>query len=382
MNMSSSKIINVLHIITDLDIGGAEKVLTSLVVSSTRSNIRYSVISLKSEGEYAEEIRTSGIDVYSVGMKKSFKDIFLLLKLARLIRIENPDIVQTWMYHADFIGGMIAKLTTRAKIVWNIRHSDLGPEVKISTKLTRTLLAKLSGLIPSTIVTCSKKAKEFHVGLGYKSEKFIYIPNGINLQQYKKDRDDGIAIRKKIDIKASEIALGVIARFHPQKDHRNFISAANKIAAYYPKIHFVLCGNKMDLNNDELTSWIGKEYLDRFHLLGKRTDMPQIMSSLDILVSSSSHGEAFPNVVAEAMANEVPCVVTDVGDSAEVVGDTGIVVSPSNPLALEKGISAMIDKILNTDEKLGQVARKRVIDLFSLKAMKDNYEDLYSTIAS
>ena len=175
--------------------------------------------------------------------------------------------------------------------------------------------------------------------------------------------------------------IGSIARFHPQKDHRNFIKAAGLLHKRKPDVHFLLCGEDIDSNNNILLTQIDSEEIrDNCHLLGKRKNIPEIQASLDILTMHSSFGDSFPLVVGEAMASSTPCVVTDIGDSFYLVGDTGKVVTPGNPNTLVKAWEEFIDMDRSELKKLGENARKRVLSKFSIQSVVLKYEKLYEKV--
>ena len=171
------------------------------------------------------------------------------------------------------------------------------------------------------------------------------------------------------------------ARFNPQKDHYSLVQAINILKDQGLDFRIILCGQDMDWDNIQLTSWIKEANLgDRFFLLGPRDDMPRITAALDIAVLSSAHGEGFPNVLGEAMASEVPCVATDVGDSAEIVGDTGFVVPPRDPEALAEAIKKIVDLGPDGRADLGRTARQRVEERFELGKVVGRYEWLYEEV--
>jgi glycosyltransferase involved in cell wall biosynthesis len=176
------------------------------------------------------------------------------------------------------------------------------------------------------------------------------------------------------------LLIGMVARFHPQKDHHTFVRAASLLADQ-PGVHFLLCGKEITGQNVELSGWIGGTGIgSRIHLLGLREDIPRVVAALDIATLSSSHGEGSPLVVGEAMASGVPCVVTDVGDSAEIVGATGLVVAPRRPEALAEAWRELIEGGPELRGRLGQLARQRVEERYSLPATVSMYQHLYSSL--
>lgn len=375
--------IKVVHIITGLSTGGAEMMLYKLISASVNSALEHRVISLTTMGTFGSSLQELGVETRSMGLSPGFAVILALPRLIRAVRTMRPDIVQTWMYHADLLGGIAAHLAGCHHVAWGIRNSNLDADkTKLHTRMTAKLCAALSPFIPQRIVSCSEQAATVHQVRGYKADKFVVIPNGFDLERFRPDRSARQIIRSEIGLNDSSLLVGLIARFDPQKDHHGFIKAAGHIAESKPEANFLLAGSGVDKANVELINWIqATGYQNRFHLLGRRDDIPRIMAALDVLVSSSV-GEAFPNVLGEAMACGVPCVVTDVGDSANIVGETGIVVQPSNP---EK-LAAACQEILSMSEKeralLSEHAMRRVEEYFALEKIVKRYEALYKELIS
>jgi glycosyltransferase involved in cell wall biosynthesis len=314
-------------------------------------------------------------------MKPGMPDPAALLKLMRLLRRHRPALVQTWMYHADLLGGLAARLAGRIPVVWGIHQASLAKEGnKKLTLFTIRLCAKLSGYLPDRIICCSKAALEAHSALGYARDRMVMIPNGFDLGIYKPDPAARASVRAELDLAGDAVLVGLFARFHVQKDHRTFISAARKIHAVHGDVHFVLCGDGIDWNNPVLADWIASAGLNGVvHLLSHRNDVPRLMAAMDI-VSLSSFAEAFPNVVGEAMACGVPCVVTDTGDSALLIGETGLTVPPRDPERLADAWLKMLAMNAEMRQQQGKRARERIAEHFSLPAIVARYESLYEEV--
>ncbi len=369
----------ILHIITGLSTGGAEMMLYKLLSRLDRDAFEPGVISLMDMGTLGNEIQALGIPVYPLGMRRGIPDPLKLLRLVRLIRTARPHIIQTWMHHADLLGGLAAKLAGNSPIIWGIRSSTFD---QATSRRTTVLIAKISALLspklPACIVSCSEIARQVHVAMGYADDKMVVIPNGFDLELFKPDPEARWGLRQEEGIGAEDIVIGLIGRFHPQKDHRNFIQAAGLVSEKIPQVRFLLCGEGIDWDNRELVSWIQAAGIqERCILLGRRSDMPRINAALDLVSLASAYGEAFPNVIGEAMACGVPCVVTDVGDSAYIVGDTGIVVPPKDPQALTKGWQRLLSMDDSDYRQLGERARKRIEIKFSIKSITQMYSRLY-----
>jgi glycosyltransferase involved in cell wall biosynthesis len=372
----------VLHIITGLSTGGAERMLLKLLTGMNRQQFELSVVSLTTEGELGPSIRELGIPLVTLGMRPGRATPLDLLRLGQAIRRISPNVVQTWMYHADLLGGFAARLVGVPTVCWNIRHSNFDmSEDKWHTRQTARACAWVSRWLPKVIVCNSRNAAAIHQQLGYEATKFRIIPNGFDPHQYRPDPEARASVREELGLKHDAILVGLIARFNPQKNHLGFIEAASRLLDQAPDVHLVLVGKNIDENNVVLRRWIHeKGKTERFHLLGLRPDIARLTAALDVAVSSSSHGEGFPNVVGEAMATGVPCVVTDVGDSSWIVGDTGNVVPPGESVALCAALYNMVSKSREERVKIGEMARRRIIEHFSLEYVVGEYERLYGDL--
>jgi glycosyltransferase involved in cell wall biosynthesis len=336
------------------------------------------VISFIGPGIVGERIQSLGIPVYRLGMRPGVPDPLALLRLVRLLRRLRPELVQTWLYHADLIGGVAARLAGVPKLAWNIRNGNLDRDKnKRHTRWVAKTCSLLSRRLPDRIVCNSRNAAAVHQAAGYDAARFVIIPNGFDLSLYRPDPEVRLSLRAELGLASNATLVGLIARFDVQKDHHCFIQAAKDVAAAQPGVHFVLAGTAVTGDNPILSAWVREAGLqDRVHLLGPRQDIARLMPALDVLVSSSV-GEAFPNVLGEAMACGVPCVATDVGDSAWIVADTGIVVAPGRPDRLVQG---MLDLLAAGPERraaLGVAARERVHEKFDMAQVAQRYLRLY-----
>lgn len=374
--------IKLLHLITDLDVGGAEMMLYRVLTRLDRSAFAPEVIALTDVGPLGARISALGIGVGTLGMRRGAPDPLGFLRLTRRLRANPPDVIQTWMYHADLLGGLVARLAGRAKVAWSLRQSNLDRRVnKPSTLLVVRACARLSHWLPARIVCNSDAACRAHTRLGYAAGKMVVIPNGFDLSAFKPDPEARVAVRRELGLPEEAVLIGLVARFDPQKDHGNFVRAAGLLHARRPDAHFLLCGGGVTWENRELAGWIEAAGIrGQCHLLGPRDDVPRLTAALDE-ATSSSNGEGFPNVIGEAMACGVPCVVTAVGDSAVVVGTTGRVVPPGDPWALAAGWSALLALGPAGRQRLGEAARERIGERFSLPAVVARYEQLYRDLA-
>jgi glycosyltransferase involved in cell wall biosynthesis len=241
--------------------------------------------------------------------------------------------------------------------------------------------ALLSSRIPREIICCGEVPKRVHIEMGYDAKKTVVIPNGFDLTKFQPDPLARSFVRQELQIPAEAPLIGLIARFHPKKDHRTFIEAAGILHRTNREVYFILCGDGISEENKELLGWIREAGIrNHCRLLGVREDMPRLTAALDIASSTSSYGEGFPVVLGEAMACGVPCVVTDVGDSAHLVGTTGVVVSPHSPFELAEAWQNLLQLDHNTKLRLAMDARYRIADNFSLPAVVSRYEGVYQQV--
>lgn len=355
--------------------------LLKLLGHHSSDSIEATVFSLRENGPVGEKIREIGIPVRVMDFNPCAPNPIKILTLTGWLRQGRFDIVQTWMYHADLIGGVAAKLAGNLPVVWGIHHTDLKPaSTKRSTLLVAKTCALISRMLPDAIVSVSQKGIESHIGIGYCKAKMQRIPNGFDLEVFKPDSVARAYMRKEFGLGEEDQVVGIVGRFHPIKDFATFVKAAGIVSSYVASVRFVLCGEGLQWENDELASWIRAAGItDKCYLLGKRDKVHQIMSALDIFVSSS-RSESFPLAVGEAMACGVPCVVTDVGDSELIIGNTGLAVQAQDPGLLAEAIIAILSRSREERQRLGAAARKRIRDNFSLPVIARQYEELYRSL--
>ncbi len=369
----------VVHVITGLERGGAETVLHRLCIHC--DNVEHVVISLTDEGTFGPLLSAAGVPVHTLGMLRGRASISGLWKLYRLIQRIRPDTVQTWMYHSDLLGGLSARLAGVRSVYWNIRNSNLDPDcTAMGTRLTARACAVASRLIPRRIVCCSRQSASVHTNLGYQAEKIQIIPNGYDLDHFRPDQAAGARLRNQFPRAENLPVLGMVARFDPQKDHRNLLQAWERLAKRGVNFIGILAGTGMTMENRVLRRWIADQSLqNRVFPFGLREDVFAVMNALDINILSSSYGEAFPNVLAEAMACGTPCVTTDVGDAGMIVGETGWVVPARNPEALTDALHAALK--LREDHaawaKRQEACRLRIAENFSMQRMVEAYSRLW-----
>jgi glycosyltransferase involved in cell wall biosynthesis len=372
--------VKVIHIITGLNVGGAETMLYKLLSKVKADQFQSAVISLSDKGTLGPAIESLGIPVYTIDMRppgiprwdswRRLKEALILFK---------PNVIQGWMYHGNLFSRLAGSMAN-VPVVWNVRQTlyDFSHE-KLISRMVIWLNARLSHY-PAKIIYNSHKAVVQHELFGFKSSKSLMVPNGFDCERFKPNLTARKQIRKELKISNETILIGHIARYHPMKNHTNFLCAAAKLCKRLPNVSFLLAGSDVDKSNAKLIEQIELLDIEKYvHLLGERSDMPALNASLDISVSSSST-EGFSNSIGEAMACGVPCVVTDVGDTPSVIGDTGIVVPPQDDNALAAGIESLLAMPLTERCTLGANARIRIETNYGLGAVVEQYEMLYEKL--
>lgn len=369
-------------VITSLGTGGAETMLFKLLERLDRGRFCPVVISLTTQGDFGPRLEDLGVPVHTIGMHSGVPSPFGVLRLAGILSTVKPALVQTWMYHADLLGGLASRLARVGPVVWGVRHSDLSRDHnKWSTLAVVWLCARLSSTLPARIVSCSERARQIHVAAHYTADKFTVIPNGFEIDRFVPSSEARASVRDELALHADTPLVGHIGRFHPQKNHPGLIEAFKTVRQQRPDVHFLLAGTGVERANRSFWQRVADAGLEGCcHALGRRDDVPRLMASLDVL-ASSSHGEGFPNVLGEAMACEVPCVVTDVGDCAELVGDTGLVVPPGDMRGLAKQVLKVLQLPPAQRDGLGRSARERVTANYEIGDVVRRYEQFYRQTA-
>ena len=355
----------VVHIITGLNQGGAETVLTRLLENASFYDDFY-IISLTGKGYYSDYIK---YPIYHLNYSDPFALINSTIKLIRILRKIQPDIIQTWLYHSDLIGGVIGKIFTDESIFWNIRNGNLDPKlISRSTWISAKICAIFSRIIPDKIISCSTKAAATHEIFGYIGNKFIIIPNGTHFPNQVKSIKNRNTFLEKFSLPEDAILLGNISRWNPLKDHKTLLESFSLSLSKNPNIYLLLVGNGLEEENSELGILIDHFNLRKsVILLGQLKDISYVLGVLDLFILSSV-GEAFPNVLIEAMSYEVYCVSTDVGDAAYILGDEKFIVQPQASVELAETINYCLN-LINSGTKLNKFYIDRIKNLFSIENM-------------
>jgi len=371
--------VRITHLITDLDVGGAEVMLARLLDADRDPRFEQAVVSLTTLGPVAARIQRRGVPVFAIGVQPSRPGPAALWRLVRLLHRLKPDILQTWLYHADFAGLVARPLARVPRIVWNIRCSSFDlADHHGSFAILLKVLALLSRR-PTAVLYNSKVGRQAHEQFGYAPRRSVVIPNGFDVSDFKPRPTASHELRQQLNLGGNVKIVGLLARYHPMKDHLTFFKAAAELVKKRSDVHFVAAGRGVDvaphLRNDVerlgLTPCLS--------LLPERADPAIFLAGLDVAVCSS-YSEAFPNIVAEAMACGTPCVATDAGDSSDIIGTAGRTVPTRDPIAL----AAAVDDLLQLDAQkrvaLSEAARARIVHEFSIEHIAAQYEQFYESL--
>ena len=369
----------VIHIINELDAGGAERVLTRIACHNAQTNgPKQIVVSLMGEGVYGADLRASGVDLHCLGMTSGLRDLpGAIIRLSRLMRREKPDAIMSWLYHSDFISTLAAMLSGRGtkRLAWNIRCAEMDlAQYGRSTRGVLTLLAKLSRF-PAIVAANSHAGQRHHITCGYHPKKWAFLPNGFDTDEWQPDPDAKTRLCKELGIAPSKHVVGMVARKDPAKDHATLFKAVYRVLHDGHAVHLVLIGQ--DTGNLPIPD----ELKNNVSALGLRRDIAKLVPALDVAVLSSSFGEGFPNVIGEAMACGVPTIGNGVGDVADILGDTGKTVPLCAPTALATAIAELLSEDSDSKTFRKAATRQRIIDHYSLAAMNERYLALWDGLA-
>ena len=364
-----------------LSLGGAESAMYRLILNSHSHS--HTVICLNNVGPYEAMYQEIDVPVVVLNMKSNRVPILILIQLYREIKRIDPDVVQAWMYHGNLIGGVVARLAGVGRVIWGIRLSNpLNGQIKKSTRFVNHLSAKFGASVPDLIISCATKATYEHIKMGYPSRKFATIHNGYDTEILKYNEQDRDTYRNLWGVKFSTTVFGIVARWHPQKDHRTLIKALKKLSEIPCgdwKCVFIGTGLTED-NSDLMRLILDFDLEDKCILQGEMIDIKGVFSALDVNVLTSKD-EGFPNVIAEAMACGVPCISTDVGDAKLIIADTGWVVPVGEPESIKEALIASTESKANQHEWLERKnqCRARIVDQFGIRRMVSKFEHVWTS---
>ena len=359
-----------MHVITGLDTGGAETQLALLAQARRAAGAEDMVVSLIPGGAVRERLEDAGVAVRDLGMRRGRPSLSGVLRLRSLIRHANPRIVQSWMYHANLLAAFGLRISGRRRatqLIWGIRCSDMKlADYGRGLRRTVRMCARYSH-VPDLVVANSEAGLKVHRDLGYRPRRSQTIDNGIDTARYRPDVASRAEVRAELGIGADVPLVAHVARVDPMKDHETLLSAMREL----PDVELLLIG----LGTESLASRPG------WHGLGRRADMPRLLSACDLIVSSSAYGEGFSNALAEGMASGLPAIATDVGDAARIVGKTGRIVPPRDAKALANAIQELACEPPDRHVERQARARAAIEDRFSVAANVAAFEKAYASLA-
>lgn len=374
-------IMRCLHIISNLNVGGAELMLKRLVSDPLfrAQGLEHHIVTLRDEGVLGPLLKAQGVTVHALNAGHIALMPLAFFRLLRLIRRTKPDVVQTWMVHSDLLGGLAARMAGVRSVIWGVRTTDFSVESR-STRWVRWVCARLSGLVPARIVCAAQASLLNSQAAGYAADKLMVIPNGFDVVQLSESLGAGQAIRKSLGLEPGTCVVGCLGRYNPAKDHANFVAAAGVLAHRLPQTRFLVVGRGLDAGNPELMQRIeATGFPECFVLLGERADPAACLDAMDVFVLSSCT-EGFPNVLGEAMAMGLPCVSTDVGDASLLMGSRQWLVPARDSNALADRLTDLLTLPAEERQRLGTQARQRVVEAFSMTATAQQFMNLYTRL--
>lgn len=373
--------IRVTHVISDLRMGGAENMLAKLAKALPALGVEMTIVSLGAKHQLGAEIEAAGVPVHSLGLASTASVITGTFALAGLIREFDPDVVQTWLYHADLIGLFANLAAGRRALCWNLRCSNMElVSQSRRTDAVRNVLARLSRF-PDLILANSHAGLAAHIALGYRPRASLVVPNGFDTDLFRPSAEARERVRSELAIPADAFLVGMIARVDPMKDHATFLEAARIFAARQPKAFFVLAGAGTEPAGPLALASRDKGLEHRIRWLGRRSDAHELFAALNVATLSSAYGEGFPNVLGEALACGTPCVATDVGDAAAIIANNGIVVAPRAPAELAVAWQRMYEADPEWRSTIGADGRRRMVAEFGIDGIAQQYAELYRGLA-
>lgn len=368
----------IMHIITGLDTGGAEMMLMKLLYGAS-ADWNSVVVSLGDEGAIGAQISRLGVPVHSLHLRQKAPSPSRIMSLIRLTKKFRPQAIQGWMPHGNLMASLVGRmLCPHVPVFWNVQMSLYDVDLEPWSTRTSIRLGALLSKRADAIIYNSRLSATQHEEFGYDARKRRVIATGFDCNIFYPAEEARKDVLRELGLESSAILVGLVARYHPMKDHAGFFRAAGRIAQGHPEARFILVGKGLSSKDAPLQELILSAGLKNcVLLLGERRDIPRLTAALDVACSASAWGEGCSNAIGEAMACGVPCVVTDVGDSAYLVGDTGLIVPPRNPEALAVAIGRLVDAGLAKRKELGIAARRRIESEFSLPRIARRYQEVY-----
>lgn len=383
MSEATSSKIKVLHITSGLGTGGAETMLFRLLRGLPADERKmHGVLSLSDNCAF--DFESIGVQVGILDLKSFSNPVSAIVALRKLIRLRNPELIHTWMYHANIATTLAAP--NRIPIIWGIHHAlqNLSEE----TRSLRLLiyLGKIFSRKRNVmrLVFVSRASERQHLEIGYSKEKSVVIPNGIDTNEFFPSEEVRSKKRGELGIAQNCTLIGSFGRFHPVKDHTSLIKALGLVRSKSPlqPIAVLFAGKDMDTKNDALLATLLQNQIsDVTHLIGPQTDMNSLYNALDLYVLSSK-SESLPNVLAESLACCTPVITTDVGDATRMTPDPSFSSPPNNPAALAHEISRFLTLDRAEVKRMGDRGRNHIIANFNIEKTLSDHLSIYDKAIS
>lgn len=367
-----------LFVITSMGRGGAEIQTKGLAARLVARGHKVMMVVLLPFEEFEDELNANGVETRSLGMRRGVPSPRAALDFVRILHAWCPDVVQTWMYAADILGGF-GSLVQRTPVAWGIRCSRIDPSKKQTLRLMR-LSARISPVIPDRIFVNSEAGRVYHVSHGYAADKMCVIPNGFDTERYRPDAQTREAARAELGLLPDEPVVGIVARFDPHKDHATFFRAAGILHRSLSSARFLVVGREL-AGNPAVERWVDEAGIrEQCIFTGQRGDAERLDNAMDV-ATLTSVAEGFPNAIGEAMACGVPCVATNAGDSAILIGDPARVVPVGDAEGLAQRWEALLRASPEARAQIGAAARDRIVERFSVEALTTRYEREWEALA-
>lgn len=356
--------------------------LFKLLRASDRGATEHVVVTLTAADYLAADIRKLGVRVLHLDVAGWTGGIRALLRTRHFAKEFRPHLVMTWLHHSDLFGAVLKCMMPSLRLVWNLRCSTLSPAETSRSNVRLVRLLALLSFLPTVVVSNSEAGKTEHTVVGYAPRRWHVLPNGFDTEIFAPDTLSRNDVREHLGLSSQHFVIGMVGRYHPMKGFGLFVDAAGRLARENGNVRFVLVGKDVDQDNAPLVSQLEQAgVIDKTYLLGQSSDVARVMNALDVLANTST-SEGFPNVIGEAMSCGIPCVATNVGDSAVIVGSSGLVVPAGDADALVDAWRRLW--ALSSDERseLKRSARKRIIENFEIGTVARRYQDLFNELAS
>lgn len=364
----------ILFLIRSFGRGGAQRQLVTLATALRRSGWDVSAACFYAGDAFQRELEEAGVPVIDL-RKRGRWDVFgFPWRLWRTFRTTDADVVHGYLTVGNLLALLAKVAHRRTRVVWGVRSAYMDRDrYDWMARLTFRFSCACARMADLVIVN-SDASGTHHATLGYPRDRMRVIPNGIDTRRFGFDAEARARLRQAWRVAEDALLVGLVGRLDPMKDHPTFLKAAAELAARDARWHFVCVGEgKPDYTASLATQAAALGLQDRLVWAGPRGDMPAVYSALDLL-ASTSYGESFPNVIAEAMACGRPCVVTDVGDSARIVGDCGVTVAARDPEAFAAAVESMLPVLSDREavRAMHEAARARIVETYSLEALLGN----------